>query len=105
MKARIPWNGTPSQRKAMQAEINRQIIEADRKYTTDYDAMVLYTLHIQCGFGKKRLRRFYEAFIKQHEEFIKYYQMPGEYDWFCKYKLKEIGVDVDEWEKETEDKR
>lgn len=58
MKARISWNGTPSQCKAMQAEINRQLIEADREYATDYDAMVLYTLHTHLGFGKKRLRKF-----------------------------------------------
>lgn len=49
---------TAKERLAMNIEINRQIVEADRKYTNDIDAMVLYTLHVHLGFGKKRLRRF-----------------------------------------------
>ena len=33
---------TAAEKKAMDMEINRQIIEADRRYTDDIDAMVLY---------------------------------------------------------------
>lgn len=33
---------TAAEKKAMEMEINRQIIEADRRYTDDIDAMVLY---------------------------------------------------------------
>ena len=53
---------TAAERKAMDMEINRQIVEADRRYADDIDAMVLYTLHVHLGFGKKRLRKFYDAF-------------------------------------------
>lgn len=48
---------TAKERLAMNIEINRQIVEADRKYTNDIDAMVLYTLHVHLGFGKKRFSR------------------------------------------------
>lgn len=34
---------TAAERKAMDMEINRQIVEADRRYADDIDAMVLYT--------------------------------------------------------------
>lgn len=102
MKAKMPWRGTASQQKAMRDEINRQIIEADRKFALDFDAMVLYTLHLHLGFGKKRLYRFYKAFIQQHEELIKYYEMPDDYAWLCRHKLKEIGVDIEAWNKEAE---
>lgn len=48
---------TAKERLAMNIEINRQIVEADRKYTNDIDAMVLYTLHVHRsgsgGFGKR----------------------------------------------------
>lgn len=37
---------TAAERKAMDMEINRQIVEADRRYADDIDAMVLYTLHM-----------------------------------------------------------
>lgn len=32
-----------AEKKAMDMEINRQIVEADRRYADDIDAMVLYT--------------------------------------------------------------
>lgn len=42
---------TAAEKKAMDIEINRQIVEADRRYADDIDAMVLYTLHVHLGFG------------------------------------------------------
>lgn len=100
MKARIPWNGSKAQRKAMMDEINRQILEADAKYTNNMDAVILYTLHVHLGFGKKRLRRFYEAFAAEHQRLVEHYQMPGDVPWVCDCKLKEIGVDVKQWNEE-----
>lgn len=94
---------TAKERLAMNIEINRQIVEADRKYTNDIDAMVLYTLHVHLGFGKKRLRRFWEAFQQEHKALIEYYQMPDDGAWLCQRKLKDIGVDVEEWNKEVND--
>lgn len=91
---------TAAEKKAMDMEINRQIVEADRRYTDDIDAMVLYTLHVHLGFGKKRLRRFYEAFSAEHDRLVQYYEMPDDFVWLCKEKLKEMGVDVEAWNKE-----
>lgn len=39
---------TAAEKKAMDMEINRQIVEADRRYADDIDAMVLY-LHPPCS--------------------------------------------------------
>lgn len=89
-----------AERKAMEMEINRQIIEADKRYTDDIDAMVLFTLSVHLGFGAKRLRRFYNAFAAEHDRLIQHYEMPDDYVWLCKQKLKEIGVDVEAWNKE-----
>lgn len=94
---------TAAEKKAMDMEINRQIVEADRRYTNDIDAMVLYTLHVHLGFGVKRLRRFYEAFSAEHDRLIQHYEMPDDYVWLCKEKLKEIGVDVEAWNRERKD--
>ena len=49
---------TAKERKAMEMEINRQIVESDRKYRDDVDIMMLYALRVHLGFGRKRLRRF-----------------------------------------------
>lgn len=94
---------TAAEKKAMDMEINRQIVEADRQYTDDIDAMVLYTLRVHLGFGIKRLRRFYEAFSAEHDRLIQHYEMPDDYVWLCKEKLKEIGVDVEAWNRERRD--
>lgn len=92
------------EQKAMNMEINRQIIEADKKYTNDVDAMILYTLHIHLGFGKKRLRKFWEAFKEEHKKLVEYYQMPNDGAWLSRRKLKEIGVDVEAWNREEDEK-
>ena len=36
-------------------EIDRQILERDEAFSLDLDAMVLWALHIHCGWGKKAL--------------------------------------------------
>lgn len=92
---------TAKERKAMELEINRQIAEADRQHAHDFEAMVLYVLHTHLGFGKKRLRRFYDAFSAEHDKLIEHYEMPDGGAWLADMKLKEIGVDVAAWNKES----
>lgn len=111
MKARLPnlHLGKDIQR-AIQDEVDRQIderIEAKlTKHYSDLDAMTLYTLHEEFGFGVKRLRRFYEAVLQMHDRVTDFYEMDGDDFFFiCREKLKEIGVDIDEWNRETEIKR
>ena len=89
-----------AEKKAMDMEINRQIVEADRRYADDIDAMVLYTLQDKIGLGKNRMKKFYNAFSDEHDSLIQYYQMPDDYTWLCKEMLKRIGVDVEAWNHE-----
>lgn len=92
---------TAKERKAMNIEINKQIAESDRKYQDNIDAMVLYALHTHLGFGPKRLRDFYEAFSVVHKSLTDYYEMSeDDGPWLAARKLKEIGVDVEAWNKE-----
>lgn len=108
MKAKI-HNGKPfgmamtaKEQKAMRIEINRQIIEADRKYANDVDVLFLYFLHEYLGFGKKRLRQAWEQFSVIHDDLVNYYEMPDDGAWLADRKLKEIGVDVAAWNDEKE---
>lgn len=95
---------TAAERKAMNLEINRQIIENDEKYKEDIDAMVLYVLMVHYGWKKKRLRKFWKAFITEHQALRDYYLMdaPGDNEWLARRKLKQIGVDVHQWYEEDE---
>ena len=105
------FNGKPygvefsaAERKAMNLEINRQIAEKDEKYQENIDALVLYVLMVHYGWKKKRLRKFWDAFIKEHKALREYYLMddPGDNEWLAHWKLKKIGVDIHEWYKEGE---
>ena len=75
-------------------EIDRQILEHDEAYSLDIDAMVLWTLHVYLGFGKKRLERFYRDMLKEHIHMREVYEMDDTYP--ERYKLKELcNVDVE----------
>ena len=96
----------PWQQKAMIREINAQILASDLAYKLDMDAAVFYSLHLTFGFGKKRLRQFFNAFSAQHNALREHYQLDDQNNtWLCRRLLKsDVGVDVDAWEKELEER-
>jgi len=100
MKARIGPNAV--QRKIMDSEIKKRIAEFDRKNAAELDAIILWVLHEQLGFGAKRLRRFYDRFADEVAALVNKYETDDCDDaWLCTQKLKEIGVDIEEWSKEN----
>ena len=96
-----------SEKKAIEIEINRQLADITRKHLDELDAMVLWYLHEEFGFGKKRLYRFYKNFAPLMEELSRRYEMVEvrEKAWICTEKLKEYGIDLEEWTKKIEEER
>ena len=91
-----------AEKKAMDLEIQRQLAEYDRKHLVEIDAMILWVLHEQFGFGAKRLKQYYDSFRASTNALIERYQMDiGDDVWLCTQMLKRIGVDVEQWHKET----
>ena len=90
----------------MHKEIKSQLLDYDKSYFLDMDAAVLWALHKEFGFGLKRLRRFFDRFSAIHEDLRNYYQLDDDTNtWLCRYLLKrDVGVDVEAWEKELEKK-
>jgi hypothetical protein len=75
-------------------EIDQQILDRDKQYSLDIASMVLWTLHVHCGFGKKRLESFYRAMVQEHLRMRKCYELDDTYP--ERYKLKEqCEVDVE----------
>ena len=110
MKARVR-SGTlvmsPETRAAMEAEAERMAREAidemNRRNEEELDAMILYILHEEFGFGEKRLRRFYDRFSQGLRELGERYSME-EYDeriWLCQRKLRDAGIDISKWKGES----
>ena len=92
-----------AEKKAVTLEIQRQLAEYDRKHLAEIDAVILWVLHDQFGFGPKRLRQYYDSFQRCTDELVRRYEMKeGDDIWLCTEMLKRIGVDVEEWHKETE---
>lgn len=95
-----------AERKAMNLEIQRQLADYDRKHMTEMDAVILWVLHEQFGFGPKRLKRFYDNFSISLEALLKRYELDSDDKvWLCTNQLKKCGIDLEEWEKGTSDVR
>jgi hypothetical protein len=91
-----------AEQKALDIETRKSIAENEMKYRTELDAAILYFLHEEYGFGEKRLRQFWNGFNKLHDELVERYLVEDyEAAWICQEKLKNIGIDIDEWERES----
>ena len=92
------------EKKALDIEVRKAIAEMDKKNTREIDAMVLWILHDQFGFGPTRLKRFHDNFVKALDDLIKRYDMAKEDRvWLCTHSLKNYGIDLDEWDRELEE--
>ncbi len=92
---------TAAEKKAMDLEIQKELAEYDRKHVLEIDAMILWVLREQFGFGPKRLRQFYDRFNPSLEALIKRYELEDDDQvWLCTQKLKDAGIDIEQWYKE-----
>lgn len=94
---------TAAEKKAIQKEFLRQFAEYDRKNGIEHDAMILWQLHEVFGFGPDRLRMFFDAFVPNIETIAENYEMQDTDDkiWLFTHKLKEYGIDLEQWYKES----
>ena len=91
---------TAAEKKAMDIEIRRSLAEYDRKNADEIDAMFLWVMHDQFGFGYDRLKRIHDVFRPALDALCARYEMnePGDDVWLCTKKLKDnVGVDIAEW--------
>lgn len=97
---------TNAEKKAMDMEIKRQLAEMDKKNMEEVDAVVLYVLMTEFGFGEKRLRRFHDTFSEQITALVNRYQLDSDDDvWLCTEMLKRRGIDISQWNKELDFKK
>lgn len=73
------------------------------KNELELDAIILWELHTQLGLGPKRLKKFFDGFSDALNALVNRYEMDISDDvWLCTHKLKEIGVDVEDWYRQKE---
>lgn len=96
---------SPDEQKAMEIEIRKQLAEFEEGHSEEMDALILLMLHKHFGFGPVRLKRFYMAFGKHVQDLISSYREDevGKSElWVSAKRLKEYGVDLQEWKKERD---
>ena len=98
MKVRIPYKLSNKERKAMNEEIQKEIDEARVRDGDEFDAAVLWALHLCFGFGEKRLRKFYDFFRSLYLSSKRWRFGRNEIEL-----LKGIGVDIEEWNRANKD--
>lgn len=105
MKAKLPYKFSNREKRIVDEEINKLILQRDMEYAADMDAMILYVLMTEYGFRKKRLRKFWDKFRKALQELRDFYEMQSNADnvWLAHRKLADIGVDVKAWQAEIEE--
>lgn len=85
------------ERKEIEREVRRQTAKNVKDLSLNLQAIVLWNIHEQLGFGQKRLIEFQRTFlplIKQLQEFYMA-EDAAETEFILLYKLKnEVGVDV-----------
>lgn len=91
------------EQEAMEREVRSQLAEWSRKNMMEIDAMFLWFMHDEFGFGLERLRRVYFGFRPYMEELAKRYEMKGsDTPFLCTKKLLDYGVDLEKWDKEVD---
>ena len=90
----------PKEQKALDEEVNRQIIERHREFTDEFDYMIMHILHKHFGFGLTRLRRFYDLFTEENEAIIQHYEMPDAGVYIARKEMNDIGCNIEKWNSE-----
>ena len=91
------------EQEALEREIRSQLAEWDRKNMMEIDAMFLWFMHEEFGFGVDRLRRVYFGFRPYMEALAKRYEMKGsDTPFLCTEKLLDYGIDLEKWDKEVD---
>ena len=90
----------PKEREVLNQKVNEMLVKRHGEFADDVDYMILYILHNQFGFGHKRMRQFYEAFIAENDKLIKHYEMPDAGVYIARKEMNAIGVDFEKWNNE-----
>lgn len=98
---------TPAENKALDREIEKQLAEKLREQDLEIEARVLYAIRSITGYGKIKLRRVYDEVDEALLALADHYDMHDDDDltWLCIKKLKDDGIDVEQWSRENEEKR
>lgn len=90
-----------AEQKAMDIEIKKQLAEWTKKHENEIEAMVLWQLHEEFGFGHERLKRFHDKFSENMDNLVERYMIDDDDQaWLCTHKLNNYGINIEKWNDE-----
>ena len=101
MKARVPLSLSNRQKRGLNIEMRRQAVELNKEYDLDFEAAWMWVMHDKYGYGLKRLLKLRKEVIAETKRMQSYFKMNDNYP--QRYKLKEIGYDVEALDKLDEE--
>ena len=104
MKVRINNNQpNAAQRKALRAECVKEFDKLLADYNRQVALQVLYILRFDFGFGQQRLKQFSDKLAEMQITTIDRYEATdGDVPDICEIKLRDSGINVEEFLKEVE---
>lgn len=97
MKAIIPRKMSNAEMKALEGSIRKQIAKSIDSLKGNIEAIVLWQVHIHCGYDVEELEAFLEGFQLALQELNDFYGLTDveETELACVHNLKSIGFDTD----------
>lgn len=93
-----------AERKALDIEVKKMLSRDLVDHANEVDAIILYVLGRDFGFGPVRMRRLWERVHEEYQELCSRYDMTPQTEEGCwivqKKLLEEKGVDIAAWNKE-----
>lgn len=88
------------EQRAIEAEVNRQLIKRHKEFADDVDYMIMKILHDHFGFELTELRQFYDHFTEDNYALIKHYEMPDAGTYIARKEMNAIGCNIEQWNRE-----
>lgn len=89
-------------RREMFRAVNAELAKATDRFYYDEVTVILWVLHETFGFGKDRLKRFYDNYSKVNNQLKAHYELKdNDLHYLTQELLKGIGVTIEEFEREA----
>lgn len=85
-----------TERKLVDMEIRKSILEQERRMSLEVDAAWLMQLYERYDWTPEQLREIYDSMAKDHQKIRERYEME-ECSWIYVQKMKEAGMDIASW--------
>ena len=89
-------------RKQVLREVNAELAKATDRFYYDEVTVILWVLHETFGFGRDRLKRFYDNYSRVNNQLKEHYSMQdNDLHYLTEQLLAGIGVTIEEFEREA----